>query len=275
MAQRVDLQDQLDLEALVLPQIDQAVENRLPVPVPGEIVVGDEIVVNALSGVGAHDGFDVIGGPIARLAALDIDDRAEAALEGAAAAGVEARVMADDPPYHFPRQDRHRSRLHAGHVTEVIVDRLRPAGGDVADELRHPTLDLAREQDHAQSLGLFQIRRQLRKHRYAARDMEPADHHGHVCRPELTRKIKGARKLVRLNSDEPNKSAARRLYPPRRRPDVDERIALVTGFNLDVDVGAESLLLGAAGQEAVDAGKAVRGNGGEAPLDHIAVIVIV
>src|SRR5208337_5009975 len=104
MAQRVDLQDQLDPEALVLPQIDQAVENRLPIPVPCEIVVGDEIVRYALRGMGAHDRFDVIGGPIARSTALDIDDRAEAALEGAAAAGVEARVMAHDPRHHVARQ---------------------------------------------------------------------------------------------------------------------------------------------------------------------------
>ena len=32
---------------------------------------------------------------------------------------------------------------------------------------------------------------------------------GTPCRPELAREIKGARKLVRLNPDEPDKSAAR------------------------------------------------------------------
>ena len=48
VAERVDLQDQLDRNALVLPQIDQPVEDRLPVAVAGEIVVGDEIVVDAL-----------------------------------------------------------------------------------------------------------------------------------------------------------------------------------------------------------------------------------
>ena len=104
--------------------------------------------------------------------------------------------------------------------------------------------------------------------------MESADHHGDARRPELARKIKGARKLVRLNPDEPDKSAARSLYPPGRRLDVDDRVALVTGFDLDVDVGAESPLLGASGQEPVDAGKAVRRDGGEAPLDDIAVIVV-
>ncbi len=124
-------------------------------------------------------------------------------------------------------------------------------------QVRDPPLGLAGVKNDAQSLRLFQIRRQFRKHRYAARDMEPADHDGHACRAELAREVKGAWKLVRLNADESDKSAARSLYPRGRRPHVDDRVALVIGFDLDVDVGAESLLLGAVGQEPVDAGQAV------------------
>ena len=82
-------------------------------------------------------------------------------------------------------------------------------------------------------------------------------------------------KLVRLNPDEADKSASRRLYPPGRRANVDDRVALVTGFDLDRDVGAENLFFPAGGQKPIDAGETVRGNGGQAPLDHIAVVVIV
>ena len=274
VAERVDLKDQLDRNALVGSQIDQAVEDRLPVAVAGEIVVGDEIVVDALGVIGAHDRFDVIGAPIARLAALDIDDGAEAALERAAAAGVEARVVADDAPHDFLRQHGDRGRLHAGHVMEVIVDGLRLAGVDVADEIGHPALALARIEGHAQRLGLLQVRRQLGKHRNAAGDVESADHHRHALRPELAGKIKGARKLIRLDPDEADKSASRRLDLARDRLDVDDRVALVAGVDVDVDVGAKSPLFPAGGQEPVDAGEAVRGDGGEAPLDHIAVVVI-
>jgi hypothetical protein len=149
VAERVDLKDQLDRNALVGPQIDQAVEDRLPVAVPREIVVGDEIVVDALGVIGAHDRFNVIGAPIARLAALDIDDRAEAALERAAAAGIEARMMADDPPHDFLRQHGDRRRLHARHVIEVIVEGLCLVGVDVAEEIGHPALALAGVQGHA------------------------------------------------------------------------------------------------------------------------------
>ena len=66
---------------------------------------------------------------------------------------------------------------------------------------------------------------------------------GDALRPERARKIERARKLVRLNPDEADKSASRRLYPPGRRANVDDRVALVTGFDLDRDVGAESLFL--------------------------------
>src|SRR4029077_4024357 len=275
VAERVDLKDQLDRDALVFPKIDQAIEDRFPVAVPSEIVVGDEIVVDALRVIGAHDRLDVIGAPVARLAALDIDDRAEAALEWTAAAGVEARMMADDPPHNFLRQHRDRSRLHARHVIEVIGGGLRLVGVNVTEEIGNPALALARVQGHAQRLRFLQVRWQLRKHRYAARDVESADHHGHAFRSELARKIKGARKLIRLNPDEPDKSTPRRFDLSRDLFNVDDRVALVAGVDLDVDVGAESPLLGALRQQSIDAREAIRGNSGEAPLDHVAVVVIV
>jgi len=74
---------------------------------------------------------------------------------------------------------------------------------------------------------------------------------------ELAREVKGAWKLVRLNTDESDKSAAGGFYPLGRLPHVDDRVAFVIGFDLNVDVGTESPLLGAVGQEPVDARKAV------------------
>ena len=180
MAESVDLKDELDRNALVGSQIDQPVEDRLPVAVAGEIVVGDEIVVDALGEVGAHNRLDVVGGAEARLAPLHVDDGAETALKRAAAPGVEAGVMTDDPPDHFLGQHGYRRGLHAGHVMEVVVEGLRLAGVDVAEKIRHPPLALARVEGHAERLRLFQIRRKLGKHRDAARDVEAADHDGHV-----------------------------------------------------------------------------------------------
>ena len=81
----------VNAQALLFAHLDQPVEDRLPVLVAREVVVGDEEVVHALREVGAHEALDVVGVARARLASLDVDDRAEAAVERAAAAGVEAR----------------------------------------------------------------------------------------------------------------------------------------------------------------------------------------
>ena len=64
MAERVDLQQKPDPETLVLPQVNQAVEDRLPVTVAGAIVVGDKKAGDALGGVGAHDRLDGVGSAI-------------------------------------------------------------------------------------------------------------------------------------------------------------------------------------------------------------------
>ena len=194
---------------------------------------------------------------------------------GTAAPGVEARVVADDPPDHLFRQYGDRRGLHAGHVMQVVVDGLGLAGGNVADEAGHPVFAFAREQGDAESLRFFEVRRQLGQHRYAAGDMEPADHDRNVELAEGAREVERAGKLVRLDPDEADESAAVGLDPLRHRLDVDDLVALVVGLELDVRVGAERFLLGASGQKSVDAGEAVRGDGGEPPLDHVAFVVIV
>src|SRR4029453_10609852 len=91
MALRVDLDDQGQCDALVLLELDQPVEEVLPMLVAGHVVVGDEERGDALPVVLAHDRFEVVGGGEAALATLDIDDGAERTLERAAAAKVEAR----------------------------------------------------------------------------------------------------------------------------------------------------------------------------------------
>ena len=90
MAQRVDLDGEADIQSLA-PQLDQAVEQLLPVPVAGKIVVGDEEPLDALGDILAHEPFEIVGRAKAALAPLHIDDRAERALVRAAAAEIDAR----------------------------------------------------------------------------------------------------------------------------------------------------------------------------------------
>src|SRR2546430_14256479 len=86
----LDLDRKADVAALALPQLDDAVDQRLPVAVAREIVVGDEEAVDALGGMGADAICQIVGRAIPALAALNIDDRAERALIGAAAAQIDA-----------------------------------------------------------------------------------------------------------------------------------------------------------------------------------------
>src|SRR4029077_7039301 len=90
VAERIDLDDDAELEPFLLAQLDQAIEDRLPILVAGEIVVGNEEAIEALLQVGAHQQFDVVRVAPARVATLHIDDGAERALVGTAAPGIEA-----------------------------------------------------------------------------------------------------------------------------------------------------------------------------------------
>ena len=155
MAQRVDLKEQPDAEPVLLAQLDQAIENRLPIAVAREIVVGDEEPGDALRRIVAHDLLDVVGGAITRLAALHVDDGAEAALERAAAAGIKAGVMAGDAGDRPARQDRQRGGGHLRHVGEIVVERLGAAGRDVAQQAEHAAFALAGEQDDAELAGFL------------------------------------------------------------------------------------------------------------------------
>ena len=66
-----------------------------PLLVARKIVVGDEKFANALRPVEAHQLLHILSRAIPRLATLHIDDGAERALVGAAAAGVETGAQAE------------------------------------------------------------------------------------------------------------------------------------------------------------------------------------
>src|SRR5665213_2581911 len=110
--------------------MDQPVEDRLPVLVARQIVVRDEEMLDALRGIGADERFDVVGRPVARLAALDVDDRAERTLEGAASSSVEAGDKTDRAADALGWQKRQWRAFDAGQLFHEIIDRSqRPARG--------------------------------------------------------------------------------------------------------------------------------------------------
>ncbi len=274
MAERVDLQQQADLEAFLLAQLDQPIEDRLPVAVARIIVVGDEEAGDVLLGIGAHDAFDIVGGAIARLAALHVDDGAEAALERTAAAGIEARIMAGDARHHLARQHREGRRRHVRRVLQIIVDRLCGAARHVAQEVGHAAFAFAGIEHDAEIECLLQFRRDFRQHRDDAADMEAADRDRDIGLAELAGDIERARILIGLNADQRDEAAAGLADVAHRLLHVDDGVALVIGFDLDIDIGAERERFGAFAQQAIDAGQAVGRNGRAPPLDHIAVGVV-
>src|SRR3984957_12039036 len=273
VAERVDLEKEPDPEAVLLPQFDQPIEDRLPVAVAGKIVIRDEEARNALRSIGAHDRLDVVRRPIARLAPLDIDDGAEAALERAATSGVETCVVARHSRHHLARQPRRRSGRHVRHVVEIVVDRLRLPRINVRQELCKSTFALPGIEDDPKRLRLFQVRRQFRQHGNTAGNVESSNGDRHALLAKLSRNVERARKLIRLDADQGDHAAIREdsLRDGRK---INDGVAFVVDLELDLDVGAEHVVVRAFAQQSVDTGEAVRGDCRAPPLDDIAVVIV-
>src|SRR5207248_2166616 len=94
VTKRVDLDDETGVELLDFAQPNHAIEDRFPIFVPSEVIVGDEEAAQPLRHVFADDALDVVRRSAARLASLHVDDRAEGTLERATASGVEAGHVA-------------------------------------------------------------------------------------------------------------------------------------------------------------------------------------
>src|SRR5262249_3486395 len=121
------------------------IEDWFPIAVAGEIVVGDEETRDSLRRVGAHDRFDIVGRAISGFAALHIDNRAKAALEWAAAAGIETGIMSGDAGYHLPRQNPITGGRHFWKIGQIIVNRLGRARGDILQNFGHAAFGFAGE----------------------------------------------------------------------------------------------------------------------------------
>ena len=72
--------------------------------------------------------------------------------------------------------------------------------------------------------------------------MKAADDDRYAQRAELPAEIKRARKLVGLYPDQTDHAAARRANTLGHGADVDDGVALVARFDLDIHVGAEHAL---------------------------------
>src|SRR6516165_10840177 len=105
VAKRVDLDHQAERNLALLPEFDQAIEDRLPLLVARKIDVGNEEFVDPLRPVETHEMLHVVGRAEARLAALYVDDRAERALVRTATARVETRAQTEGA-CHIPLREK-------------------------------------------------------------------------------------------------------------------------------------------------------------------------
>ena len=164
---------------------------------------------------------------------------------------------------------------HLRKIVEELVDRLGRALRDIAQQVGHAAFRFAGKQIDAEIEGLLQIGRQRRQHGDAAADVKAADDHRQTELAKLAAEIERARILVRLHADQTDHAttgAADALGDPRN---VDDGVALVASFDVDVDVRAEHAVVGAFLDQAIDAGEAVGWQRRAAPLDDIAVLVVV
>jgi hypothetical protein len=274
MTERVGLDDELHLEPLALAQLRQPVEDALPIPVAREIAVGDEEVRDPLRQVAPDDLLDVVGRATARLAALHVDDGAEGALEGAAAAGIEARRAPSDALDAACRQHRRRHAGDARQVVHVVVEGTERPRPGVAQYLVEPSSRLAGKERDTERHRLLELRRQLGQHRQRARHVKAADANLDAARAQQARDIHGAGELVRLHAHQPDEPAldfADRAGDALR---LDASVGLVEHGDDDVDIGTQHAALGAVAGETIKIGERRRRDRRAQPLDDVAVIVV-
>ena len=197
VAERIDLNGEPDVHALLDAQFDHAVKQRFPVVIAGEIVVGNEESLDALGVVRADRFFEVVGRAIAALATLNIDDGAEGALVGAAPAQIDARHRSGCAADVLTRQDRRGLPCERRKMVHVVVERCQGAVPGIAQDLIEPTLlRLAGEEGNAERLRLAHILGHLGKHGDAAGNVEAADANGQSGSQEGPGEVNGAGKLI-------------------------------------------------------------------------------
>ena len=272
----IGLDDKGDGQPFFFAEFDQAVEDRLPVSVTREIVVGDEVFRHPPGGVGPDQRLDTPGPAEARLVALDVDDAAKAAIERAAAPGIETGEAAGGAAQHAERQEGRRLAAQIRQIRQVIVDRLEPPALGIDEQGVEPALGLAAEQDDAALDRHPQLQRQLVEHGHDAADVEAADGDLDAGLDKRLGQVHRPQELVALHADHADQRLAAALFDAAddfRGP--HDGVGLVVG--VDDDLGAaENIAPCRIHRQAVEASQRVRrGEPALVPLDDEAVIVVV
>ena len=174
------------------------------------VVREEEKRVSLFAARASHTAHDRFHGPVARIVPLDVNDRAEAAGEGAAASGVERMHPAEETFEVVGRILGQRRRYERR--TSATIERFRFASHDIPQDLMPNSLGLSMEQNnslfhefdafggHDMRTGDLRIAVSVVKHGDGSADMEPAHHDGRALRFEFQRNLPGPWEHVGLNS---------------------------------------------------------------------------
>ena len=275
----VHLHHEVDVEALGVAESRESVEEALPLGVAREIVVGEEVVPDVAPSrepvVSPHLFEDLIGAARAHLPPLDVDDGAEGAGEGAAAAGVDGPVVRhDEPPLRARGGVRERDVGEVGRRAEEVVERPQPVRDRVLEDAAPAALHLAEHQRDARVEHGLALGRCRGGHRHRAADVEAADEDGESFALELECEVPGPGPLVRLNADQPYHG--HRTGPPEAPAEphrIHARDDFVDRFDLDLGRAERARTHRLFGQ-AVEAAQGVAGQGAAPMPDDVAVIVV-
>ncbi len=176
-----------------------------------------------------------------RLATLDVDDRAERALIGTAAARIEAGADADRAHDIGFRQEGRGRPLQPGQIVHEVVERRELPIRRVAQHLLEPSLAFARESGNAELPALGEVDGVVLEHRQAAGDMKPADHHLHARSAKPLSDIEGARILIGLHADQRDQAEiAVAAQAADQRVEIDAGVGLVDRLDIDLDIRARA-----------------------------------
>jgi len=195
------------------PQSHEPFEDVLPMRVSRKIVVREEEKGLFLFAARAsHTVHDCFHAPVARIVPLDVNDRAEATGEGAAASGVECMHPAEEISEIMGRilgqWRRYKRRPSA------TVERFRFAPHDISQDLMPNPFGLAMEQNnssfhefgafggHYTGTGDIRIAVSVMKHGDGTAYVESTHHDGRALRFEFQRNLPGPWEHVGLNSHE-------------------------------------------------------------------------
>jgi len=174
------------------------------------------------------------------------------------------------------RQKRRRFADQVRQRVHVIVERLELAGEGVTQHLVEPALlGLAGKERDAHLLRGFNVGRQFRQHRDAARDVKAADADRQLGVEERLCQIDRARKLIGLDTNKSDQTAA--AFTLDQADDVaglNPPVGLIICVEPHFDAGTQHLAPPRVFRERIQASQRIRWDRRPQPLDRVAVVVI-